>query len=133
MLRAGGLLVEMKEVGGADYKYALDYREYDLYVSETKLSANMDLSPFFAGRGTLSYGGIADLTLLKLCENALANIGNYYTLHQKVMEEGMLCPILFRSYGVYAERGLITDLTPARDCIFYYSIGKTMQDVLITQ
>ena len=45
----------------------------------------------------------------------------------------MLCPILFRGYGVYAERGLLTDLTPARDSIFYYSIGKTIQDALITE
>ncbi len=132
MLRAGGLLVEMKELQGAEYQYALSNRDYDLYVTETKLSPNMDLSPYFAERGTLSYGGIADFTFSKLCENALANHGNYYTLHQKIMEEGMLCPILFRSYGVYAERGLVTDLTPARDAVFYYSIGKTMQDALIT-
>jgi len=133
MLREGGLLVEMKELGGEKYQYALKNREYDLYVSETKLSSNMDLSPYFSSRGSLSYGGIADLTLSKLCENALANLGNYYTLHQKIMEEGMLCPILFRSYGVYAQRGLLTDLTPARDAVFYYSIGKTMQDALITE
>lgn len=133
MLREGGLLVEMSELGGEKYKYAINNREYDLYVTETKLSPNMDLTPYFSSRGDLSYGGISDLTLLKLCENALANHGNYYTLHQKVMEEGMLCPILFRGYGVYAERGLLTELTPARDNIFYYSIGKTIQDALITE
>lgn len=133
MLREGGLLVEMKELGGQKYKYALNNREYDLYVTETKLSPNMDLTPYFSSRGDLSYGGISDLTLTKLCENALANHGNYYTLHQKVMEEGLLCPILFRSHGVYAERGLLTELTPARDAIFYYSIGKTMQEALITE
>ena len=133
MLREGGLLVEMSELGGEKYKYAINNREYDLYITETKLSANMDLTPYFSSRGDLSYGGIADLTLLKLCENALANHGNYYTLHQKVMEEGMLCPVLFRGYGVYAERGLLTELTPARDSIFYYSIGKTIQDALITE
>lgn len=133
MLREGGLLVKMSELGGEKYKYAINNREYDLYVTETKLSPNMDLTPYFSSRGDLSYGGISDLTLLKLCENALANHGNYYTLHQKVMEEGMLCPILFRGYGVYAERGLLTDLTPARDSIFYYSIGKTIQDALITE
>ena len=133
MLREGGLLVEMKELAGEKYQYALKNREYDLYISETKLSPNMDLTPYFSSRGSLSYGGIADLTLSKLCENALANLGNYYTLHQKIMEEGMLCPILFRSYGIYAQRGLLTDLNPARDAVFYYSIGKTMQDALITE
>lgn len=133
MLQEGGLLVEMSELGGSNYKRALNNREYDLYVTETKLSPNMDLTPYFSSRGDLSYGGIADLTLLKLCENALANQGNYYTLHQKVMEEGMLCPILFRSHGVYAERGLLTDLTPSRDNIFYYSVGRTMQDALTTE
>jgi hypothetical protein len=42
------------------------------------------------------------------------------------MNDGRLVPILVRSYAVYAIRGLLTGLTPARDNIFYYSLGKTM-------
>lgn len=127
MLRKGGLKVKVKEATGSEYRTCLKNREYDIYLGQTKLSSNMDLSAFFSGSGSLSYGGINDVALYTLCLDSLANQGNYYTLHQNVLNDGRLCPILFRSYAVYAERGLLTDLTPARDNVFYYSLGKTME------
>ena len=57
----------------------------------------------------------------------MENHGNYYTLHKTVMDNGLLCPILFRSYAVYAIRGLLTDLEPTRDGVFYYSLGKDLE------
>ena len=93
----------------------------------------MDLSVFFANKGNLSYGGISDVALNTLCTESLANRGNYYTLHKSVMDDGRLCPILFRSYAVYATRGLLTGLAPARDNVFYYSLGRTMENALITE
>ena len=130
MLVDCGLKVTMKEVTSSEYKTALLYRTYDLYLGQTKLSPNMDLSAFFYTYGDLSYGSIDDVATYALCLEALANHGNYYTLHKKIMEEGLLCPILFRSYAVHATRGLLSDLTPARDNVFYYSLGKTMEDAL---
>ena len=133
MLVDCGLQVQMRELSTNDYRYALLIRNYDIYLGQTKLSANMDLSPFFYNAGTLSYGGISDVGTYSLCLEALANHGNYYTLHQKIMEEGLLCPILFRSYAVYATRGLLSDLSPARDNVFYYSLGKTMDSAFTEQ
>ena len=66
-----------------------------------------------------------------MCTEALANYGNFYTLHQNVMNDGRLCPILMRSYAIYAVRGLLTGLTPARDSVFYHSLGKTMSKAKI--
>ena len=66
-----------------------------------------------------------------LCNQALANHGNYYSLHKAVADDGRLCPVLVRSYAVYAERGLLTGLTPARDSVFYYSLCKTMENALM--
>ena len=127
MLEDCGLAVEMKELSTSAYTRALRNKEYDLYLGQTKLSANMDLSPFFAANGAMSYGTINDVALYTLCLESLANYGNYYSLHQRVMEDGRLVPILFRSYAVYATRGLLTGLSPARDSVFYYSLGKTME------
>lgn len=129
MLRAEGLQVTISEVDGNTYRTALKKGEYDLYLGQTKLSPNMDLSAFFAAKGTLNYGGIANAAMLTLCWDALANSGNYYTLHQKVMEDGCLVPVLFRCYAVYAERGVVESLAPARDNIFFYTIGKTMESI----
>ena len=45
------------------------------------------------------------------------------------MDDGRLIPILFTGYAVYATRGLMTNLTPARDNIFFYHLDKTMDSV----
>ena len=73
-----------------------------------------------------------DIALYTLCNEALANHGNFYTLHQTIMEDGRLCPILMRSYAVYATRGLLTGLTPARASGFYYSVGKSLEKAQIS-
>lgn len=129
-LKGYGLAVEMVELGSSAYTKALQRKEYDLYLGQTKLSANMDLTPFFSNKGSLNYGGIGDVGFYTLCTEAFANYGNYYTLHQKVMNDGRLVPILFRSYAVYATRGLLTGLTPAPDNVFYYSMGKTLEQAM---
>jgi ABC-type transport system substrate-binding protein len=126
-----GFVVKINAVSTEKYTRALQKGEYDLYLGQTKLSPNMDLSAFFATKGSLSFGGFSDVTLYNMCTEALANYGNFYTLHQNVMNDGRLVPILVRSYAIYAERGLLTGLTPARDNIFYYSLGKSMSQAHI--
>jgi peptide/nickel transport system substrate-binding protein len=131
MLNACGMIVEVKQYSGVNYAAILREGKYDLYLGQTKLSANMDLSPFFSANGALNYGGMDDIGVYTLCLQALENQGNYYTMHQRVMEDAYLCPLLFRSYAVYASRGLLTDLQPARDNVFCYSIGKTQTDAYV--
>ena len=129
MLREGGLQVVMKELSGTAYTDAIKNRQFDVYLGQTRLSANMDLSAFFETYGELSWGGVNDLGAYSLCLQALENHGNYFNLHKMVMDNGLLCPVLFRSYAIYASRGVISDLNPARDNVFYYSLGKTLADV----
>lgn len=131
MLEDCGMKVVISAKGGSNYQYAVKTRQYDLYLGQTMLSANMDLSQFFSTYGNLSWGGINDVAAYALCMESLANYGNYYSLHRTVMENGMLCPILFRSYAVYATRGLVTGLDPARDNVFFYSLGKNMEQALL--
>ena len=132
MLTNCGLVVELKALKGNDYTNALKRREFDLYLGQTRLSPNMDLSAFFATYGELSWGGVNDLGAYALSLQALENHGNYFTLHKLVMDQGLICPILFRSYSIYADRGLLSDLTPTRDSVFYYSMGKTLESALIS-
>ncbi len=129
MLEAGGLEVELKALSTNAYVEAMKARNYDLYLGQTRLSPNMDLSAFFATYGNLSWGGVNDLSAYSLSLQALENHGNYFTLHKTVMDQGLLCPILFRSYAIYADRGLISALTPARDNVFYYNMGKTLESI----
>lgn len=131
MLKECGLVVEIHALGTYEYQNALYYRTYDLLLGQTRLSANMDLTPFYYTWGNLSYGHIENMPLYALCKDALANSGNYYNLHQKAMEDGRLCPVVFYNYAVYATRGSLTSLEPARDNVFCYSLGKTMEDCLL--
>ena len=132
MLEACGLVVEMVEANGNDYYYLLNILEFDLYVGQTKLSPNMDLSAFFMPNGSLRHGGMTDAAIYSMCLDALANKGNYINLHRSIADDGRLCPVLFQTYSIHATRGLLTGLTPSRDNVFYYSLGKTMDSILQT-
>ena len=37
--------------------------------------------------------------------------------------------MLFQTYSIHATRGLLTGLSPSRDNVFYYDLGKTMAEI----
>ena len=121
-----GLKVTTAEKDTASYLEALSAGEFDLYLGQTKLSPNMDLTAFFAPDGALNFGSISSASMHMLCLEALANSGNYYTLQQKLLENGAIVPILFRSFAIFAQRGAFEELYPARDYVFFYSIGTEL-------
>ncbi len=128
MLEAGGLKVTVTTVSASNFTAALKAGDYDLYLGQTRLSQNMDLTAFFSRTGSMNYGNLYNPALYATALEALANAGNYYNLLEAVMEDGQLCPILFQRYALYTQRGLISSLNPARDNLFYYDLGRTLQD-----
>ena len=133
MLTDCGVTVEIKEISSNKLAEHLLYSQYDLYLAQTKLSPNMDLSAFFKPYGSLNYGGLYDSAIYTMALEALANKGNYYNLHEMVMEDAQLCPILVRSYCVYATRGLVTTLQPSRDNLFFHNVGRSLESALVQQ
>lgn len=130
-LKESGLNVTTSELTGDAYRTALEEGAFDLHLGQTKLSANMDLSAFFESGGALAYGGLEDPLLQALCLESLSNIGNYYTLHQRIVEDGQLCPILFRSYAIFIQRGSFPELEPSRDNLFFYHLGRTDEEARV--
>ena len=130
MLTECGLETVTVEKNSRDYMEYITAGNYDLYLGQTRLSANMDLSEFFRPWGEMSWGGLSDAALYSYCKDALENSGNYYNLHQAVANDGRVCPILFGSYAIYAERGLLTQLQPSRDNVFFYTLGRTEEDAM---
>ena len=123
-----GLPCTTLECTGSVYKDAVYVQNFDIYLGVTRLSANMDVSEYFRPYGKMSRGGLQHEALYGMCLNALQDVGNYYNLYQKLTEDGRLIPVLFGNYNVYAHRGLIPDLNPSRDNVFYYVLeGKTME------
>ena len=90
----------------------------------------MDLTEFFYEDGKLSFGPMNEAAIYTQCLMALENSGNYTDLYKAILNDGRLCPVLFRNYAVYANRGMLEDLAPARDNLFYYDLGRTMEDAL---
>ncbi len=121
-----GLNVELQTNSNKYFAEELEKGDFDLYLGMTKLSPNMDLSPFFAAKGALRYGGLADSSIAQVCLQALEHSRNYYTLHQMVLQDGQLVPILFRTYGIFAKRGLVEYLNPVRDWVFHYDIQEVV-------
>ena len=123
-----GLNAVTVEESGRTYKDILVAANYEIYVGMTRLSPTMDLTEFFRPYGELGRGGLANETLNNMALNALENSGNYYNLYKKLGEDGRIIPLLFGHYAVYAQRGLLPNLDPARDNVFFYTIGKTMEE-----
>lgn len=124
-----GLPTTTLECSGVTFQNAMKAANYDIYLGMTKLSANMDLTEFFADWGEMSWGQLNHETLYTMCLNALENKGNYYNLYQKLAEDGRIIPLMFGHYNVYVQRGLIPNLSPSRDNVFYYSLGRTMEGI----
>lgn len=117
-LNGYGFQLTLESLEYNEYVSALNNGNFDLYYGEARLSPDFDLSPFFAEGGSLSYGGIADSAVELLCAQAVENEGNAYNLHQKVMERGLICPVLFKTYAVYSARGRVPNLNPCLDGVF---------------
>lgn len=133
MLEEGGLKVTIVEATTETFQTLLKKGDYDLYLAQTRLPRNMDISAFFGKDTSLNYGGLADPSAYAISLEALSDPANFYTLHELVMEGGWLCPILFQSSALYVQRGSLTNFAPARDTIFYYHLNRTLQDALNAQ
>ena len=115
----------------SNFKDVYYAQTWDIYLGMTRLSANFDLTEFFRPYGEMGKGGLSHEVLYNMTKNALENSGNYYNLYQKLAEDGRIIPVMYGYYTVYAQRGLMPDLAPARDNVFYYSLGKTMSGIQI--
>ena len=122
-LNALGFQLTLKPLEYSDYVKALQNGNFDLYYGEVRLPPNFDLTEFFRDGGTLSFGGIADSAVELLCSRAVENMGNAYDLHQRVLERGLLCPVLFKTYAVYCSRGAVSTLSPCLDGVFTIPIS----------
>lgn len=126
-----GIDLVVDAVNERTYLSRLYSGDFDLYLGEARLSPTFDLTPFFYSGGSLCFGHIGSSDLTSMVRDALENSGNYYNLHSSIMANGMLCPVLFKSYAVYASRGAISNMYPAIDNVFHTSNGRTLSDAIM--
>lgn len=126
-----GLPTGTLECTGENYEAVLRANNWDIYLGQTRLPPNMDLSEFFRMWGEVSPGGMVNETILNMCKSTLENSGNTTDLLKMIADDGRIIPVLFGYHSVFAERGLFDNLNPTRDNPFYYSLGKTLVGIQI--
>lgn len=114
------------------YKARLNKGEFDMYIGEVRLSANFDLSQFFAEDGSMNFGGISNREIYDLCIETLKNSGSSYELYSKIAEYALLCPILFKTYSVMVTRGKMSNVQPALDNVFHLPGGRSLVSAGVT-
>jgi len=113
-LTARGLTTTVKSLSRTEFTSALKSGNYDLYYAEVKLSPNLDLSAFFRNDGAFAYGGLsAQEGLSDLCDLVLSNRGNTYDLQKTILENGLLCPVAFKTTALYTQRDVLFGIAPS--------------------
>lgn len=123
-LEAAGLTVELQQLPFEDFTAALAAGEFDLYLGETVLTADFDLSPLLSSAGALNYGGWqhegADGLLYAMhaasAEDKPAAAQALFTL---LNEQTPIVPIAFKNGSVLTQWGRLSGLSPVRGNVFY--------------
>lgn len=108
-----GLSVTVKTLSREEFRKALSAGSFDLYYAETKLSPDFDLTSFFVEGGACAFGGLGKQKEAKeLCDLVLSNHGNSYDLQKTVLQEGLICPVVFKTNALGVHRNVFTETSP---------------------
>ena len=118
-LNAAGFSIKVEPLEEEAYQRALKNQDFELYYGEIRMSNNFDMGSFFRDYGSANYGAMASKSGVDYSCDMLENSGNAYDLHKWIMDKGLLCPVLFKSYAVYTTRGAASGLNPALDWVIH--------------
>ena len=117
-LEKGGLAVEISALSFDDYKSAVENGEFDLYLGEVKLCANMDLSPFFSSGGKARYGIDMNSPLCDAYFDFKEGKIDISTFESVFEEELCFLPLCYRMGAVYYSRPLKFEGAPTESDIY---------------
>lgn len=131
-LNSAGLSVQVEQLSYEDFTAALSQGSFDLYLGETVLTADFDLSPLLSSSGSLNYGRWRNSTCDGLL-SALRAAGSgerilaAADLFSHLAEQMPIAPLLFKNGSVLTQWGRLTGLTPIRGNVFYRLESWTIQ------
>ena len=116
-LESIGIKVELEALSYADYVKAINSGDFDLYIGEVKLPANMDLSCFFSEGGSLSKGIDTSSTVAASYRDFMAGTTDISTFVQVFDTYKPFIPLCYRDGVAYFSReftfeGDITEYEP---------------------
>lgn len=117
-LQAVGITVTLVELPYDDYRVALKYGRYDLYLGEVRLTENFDLSPLLTTNGAAGYGISSKNAAVKAYSDFLKGEITLSGFTEEFAASLPLLPICFRS-GMAAYHRDLTDVTPTSFNVYH--------------
>lgn len=123
-LESAGMEVDLQQRSFEDYSAALRAGNFDLYLGETVLTADFDLSALLSPGGPLNYGRWTSEEIVSLLTAlAAAPAGGEsaaaHDLFAHLNEQIPIAPVCFKNGSVLTQWGRLTGLSPARSNVFY--------------
>ena len=120
-LSVGALTVTLRAVPWEEYSAALRSGDFDLYLGETRLTADWNAAPLIGTAGALNYGGYADAEMDRLLAAFLAdeNESTAQAYFRYFASRAPIAPICFKSVSTQIPAGLAEGLTPTAQNPFY--------------
>lgn len=123
-LEAAGAAVELRQMPFEDYAAALVRGEFDLYLGETVLTADFDLTALLASGGALNYSGWQDGEIDSLlwalgAAAPEARPAAAEALFARLSDQVPIVPIAFKNGSVLTQWGKLSRLSPVRGNVFY--------------
>ena len=123
-LDKAGITVQVRALNWGEYLSALNAGQFDLYLGETILTADFDLTHLLASDGSLNYGGWHSTTgnqlLRALCSApederrlAAADLCAFFRTQTPI------APLCFKRGCVLTQWNALPTLSPTRDNVFY--------------
>lgn len=124
-LEAAGVTVQVELLPFESYTDALSQGSFDLYLGETVLTADFDLSALLSPDGALNYGGWEDQTFGLLLSAARAASEDqapqaFSALLTYLGRQVPIAPLVFKNGSVLTQWGRISGLDPLRGNAFYH-------------
>ena len=105
-LRTMGIGIKLEKLDFEEYKNRVESGEFDMYIGEIKLSANMSLSPFFSSGGNANYGIDLSSTVHGAYSDFLEGKIDLSTFIKVFDEDKPFIPICYRTGLIYYSRQL---------------------------
>lgn len=114
-----GVNIKVNTVDAASLLAALQKNQFDLYLGEYRLTADMDLSPFFAAGGAVCYGNTAASGFYTAFSKWRAGGAKLSDLTADFDRETPFIPVCYRLGAVSYPRGFYGNIAATGDNIFY--------------
>lgn len=123
-LERAGISVTLKKLSWEDYTAALAKGNFDLYLAETRITADFDLSPLAASGGALNYGRCKDEESDALLERfraagELDRPAAASDLYVRLSTTVPFVPLCFKNGTVLTSWGSLSGLSPTQQNAFF--------------